>query len=106
MPIERLSSGPEQVSDVGPVISLALHDERLGPNRFFSRTESHGVTEHNLRDGMLEPKLIDAGHTVARAENDVDEAVPLANLAQPMRESELGFVSAGRQCGQDARSVF
>jgi hypothetical protein len=44
---------------------------------------------------VLEPEVVDFGHAVARAEDQVDESVIVVGLAEPVREVALDLV-AGR----------
>ena len=46
LPIEPISTRPQQMSDVRPVKTLALHDKRLGPDHFLRRAEANGDTQN------------------------------------------------------------
>src|SRR6478672_1242585 len=79
--------------DIGAVEPFAFHDERFGPDRFLDRAQERVDAKHLTVNGVLEPAVIDAGHTIARAENDVDRVVAAESLAEPVWEPELGAIA-------------
>ena len=95
-PVQLAPARQDQVGDVRAVVALALHDEGLGPDHLLGRAEPDRDAEDFARRGVREPQVVHGGHAVARAEDEVDEAVPRIRLAQPVRERELGR-EAGRR---------
>src|SRR5262249_9922716 len=83
-PIEVVAFGQNQMSNVGAVIALALHDEGFRPDHFLHGANLSRSAENLSGIGVSEPVVIDRGYAVAGAENDIDEVVSLVNLGEPM----------------------
>src|SRR5262245_21627533 len=92
VPVERLGAGPENVRDVGAVVALALHHERLLPKQLFYGSNLHGHAEDVGFERVREPFVVDAADAIARAEYDVDDVVHLPSLREPVRERDFGLI--------------
>src|ERR1051326_7786535 len=90
--------------DIGPVVTLALHHERLGPDRFLDRTEIDASTEHFGLFSMTKPFIVDPRRTVAGAENQVGEIFAAIRLAEPVGKRELGMAADGGERVQIGRA--
>jgi hypothetical protein len=82
------------VGDIGAVEPLALLNERLRPDHFFGRAQSHRNVEDLVAGGMFEPLGVDAGEAVTGAVDHVDEILAAVCLAQPVREGHRGAIAS------------
>ena len=55
---------------------------------------------------VREPEVVDDGHAVARAEDEIDEAISRIRLAQPVRERELGREAGLSEHGERRLAVL
>src|SRR5262245_22317628 len=92
VPVERLGAGPENVRDVGAVVALPLHHERLLPEQLFDGRYLHRHAEDVGFERVREPFIVDTTDAVARAEYDVDDVVHLTGLREPVRERDFGLI--------------
>ena len=93
IPVERLGARAQDVRDVGAVVALALHHERLLPEQLFDRRDLHRHAEDVGFERVREPHVVDAADAVARAEDEVDDVVALLGLGEPVRERDLGVIA-------------
>ncbi len=104
-PIQGLAAAPDQVGDVGPVKPLAFLDVSLRPDHLLGGAELDRDAEDLGVGRVREPLLIDLGHAVARAVDDVDELVLAASLGQPVRERNFGAIPGGGERLEDPVAV-
>ena len=95
----------EQVRDIGAVVPLALHDQRLRPDHFLGRTQLDGRAEYLFVHRVREPLVVHYGDAVARAVDHVDELVPVVRFRQPVGEGDLGLESGAIQHVEHALDV-
>src|SRR3954469_6361266 len=96
-PIDILGAGAEDVHDVGAVVALALHHERLLPDQLLDGRDLHRYAEDLGFHGVLEPCVVDTCESVARAENEIDVIAALPGLGEPVREGDLRPVAGEGQ---------
>ena len=89
-PVEMLRVGQDQMHDVRGVVALALHDERLGPDRLLHRAQQNVDSKHLPRAGVFEPSVIYIRNAIARVEDHIHVTMLAGCLAQPVRERQLG----------------
>src|SRR6267378_1379294 len=104
-PVDALGGGSQDMRDVAAVEALALHDEGLRPDHLLGGDEPHGPAEHLFPDAVTEPLVVDGGHAVAGAEDDVDEVVAAPRLAEPVRKRQLRLAPRRGQRRQHALDV-
>ena len=63
-----------------------------------------GTPSTSASTACVEPAVVDLGDAVAGAEDEVDEVLAAARLAQPVREGQLGAVAGGLEQRSRARS--
>jgi Icc-related predicted phosphoesterase len=78
------------VGDVGAVETLALLNQRFGPQHLLDRREFDRPLEDASGGGVLEPVLVDAREAGAGAVDDVDEVLAAVRLAEPVRKRHVG----------------
>jgi hypothetical protein len=88
------------VGDVGTVEALALLDECLRPHHLFDRAQSHRQVEDVVRDGVVEPRVVDPGDAIARAIDHIHEVLAAVRLAQPVRKRNFGLIPGRGQRSQ------
>ena len=93
------------MGDVCAIEALALLDERLGPDHFLDRTQTHRQIEDVLARGVLEPTVVDVCHAVTRAIDDIDEVIVAVGFAEPVRERHVGLVPSPLQSVQRGLEV-
>jgi hypothetical protein len=91
VPIERRAAGAQHVHDVGAVEPLALHDERLLPQKLLAGHDLDRHPEHLRLDGVVEPAVVHGTRPVSRVEDEVDEVI-----VPPRLPSQCGKVSSVR----------
>jgi len=96
-PVELLGARAHDVGNVGAVVPLALHHERLRPDHLLGRDQADGHVEDPLLHAVLKPQVVDEGHPVTGAEDQVDHLVAAPGLAQPVREAQIGVAAGGAQ---------
>ena len=76
----------------------ALLDERLGESdHLLHWREADTHTQHVGPRRVIEPQVVNTGDAVPGIEDDIHEVLALPDLAQPVRERHLGFVSSLRE---------
>src|SRR5262245_21968946 len=105
VPIEAPPAGADQVRDVRAVVSLPLHDESLGPDHLLRWRHAHGHTQHEGSLTVGEPFVVDLGHTIARAVDDVDAVAVDLRLAEPVRKRQVRLEARRRQSLQDRQRI-
>ncbi len=93
------------MQDVRAVESFALLNVGLRPDHLLRRAEAQRQPEHVRADGTREPQIVDPRDAVARTEDDIDEVPAAADLAEPMRERQLGVVPGVREQRERLRHV-
>src|SRR5260370_32618534 len=94
------------MSDVGPIVAFALHDEAFGPDHILRWTETNAYAQNLALSGMVKPDVIDSGNAVAGAVDDVDKRIVAVHLAQPMGKRALGVIASGAHKLESLRKVF
>ena len=89
LPVERGALAQQQVGDVGAVVAVLLHHERLRPDHLLRRHQARLDAEHAGRTGVGEPLVVDHRDAVAGAVDHVEAVVALLGLGEPVGESDL-----------------
>ena len=93
VPVERPGARVQEVRDVGAVVALALHHERLRPDHLLDRAEQDRHVQHARGHRVVEPVVVHHADAVARVEDQVHVIAALADLAEPVREGQLGVAA-------------
>src|SRR5678816_868325 len=79
--------------DVRTIITLPFHDEPLGPDQLFGRTQLHRYAENFSWHRIRKPIVVDFADPISRAEDDIDDVMVAENFSEPMRETQFGAIS-------------
>src|SRR5687767_7179961 len=107
IPIQFVALRVEQVSDIGAIVTLALHDEGFLPDRFLNRTKFYRPAENFSLRRSFKPAFVNLAEPVAGVEDDVDElsAVVIIGLAEPVRERDFSPEAAAVKRRQRALEI-
>jgi hypothetical protein len=92
------------MQDVGAVESLALLNERLGPDRFLRRAQEYSHPEDLCADGVVEPHVVDDRDAVAEPRSSPRSCVA-RYLCKPVREGQVRGVAGGSEEIESPRDV-
>src|SRR5215470_6113130 len=105
LPVHQARTMAEQVCDIGAVVSLAFHDERLGPDHLFCRHQLDGDAQDSLVHGMRKPLVVDFCQPIAGVIDHIDELLAVMGLGEPVMERDLRSESAASQYLEHATQI-
>ena len=93
------------MGDIGAVEPLTFLNERFRPDQLLYGGEPHGDIEDTAVGRISEPLIVHTHNCVARAVNHVDEELPRARLAKPVREGGFDGETSGFECLQRSTKI-